>query len=354
MTVRKKHVLKIAQVAPIIERVPPKKYGGTERMVYALSEELVYRGHDVTLFASGDSVTSARLASVYPRSLREVKMDDLYGVNTWTLLNIGSAYSRAQDFDVIHDHNGHISIATANMARRPVIMTMHGPVTSHNRRIFEMLRGPKLVSISKAQGKTMISMNHLDTVYNGLSMEHYPFSYRHDGYLLFVGRLSLEKGPHHAIEVAQYLDLPLIIAAKLDAVDMRYFREYIGPKLSDDRIKWIGEVDEEARNRLMSRALCLLHPVTWNEPFGLTMVEAMACGAPVIGFNRGSIPELVRHGKTGFVVEDVEDMIDAVANLSSIKRIDCRNHALEHFNGQKMADHYERLYYKVLGIKQAA
>lgn len=340
--------LRIAQVAPLVERIPPKKYGGTERVVDALTEELVKRGHEVTLFASGDSLTSAKLVSVYPRSLREAKITDLYGLNTWTLLNVGMAFKRREQFDIVHDHNGHISLPTANISRSPVVMTVHGPINSQNHRMFGELKNPHLVAISKAQARLMHGLNHLDTVHNGLAMEYYPFSASDEGYLLVVGRISLEKGTHYAIEVAQYLDLPLIIAAKLDTVDLQYFREYVGPKLSDERIRWIGEVDEETRNKLMAKALCVLHPVTWNEPFGLTMIEAMACGAPVIGFRRGSVPEIVRHGKTGFVVENTEEMIEAVTKIATIRRIDCRRHSLERFNARKMADHYERLYLKLV------
>lgn len=347
-TSRRKHPLRIAQIAPIVERVPPKKYGGTERVCHALVEELVLRGHHVTLFASGDSITSAKLVSVYPRSLREAKISDIYGLNAFTLMNIGIGYSRESEFDVIHDHNGQLSLPTAQMARTPVVMTMHGPIMPSIKKMFEIFNKPHVVTISNAQAHGSGSMNHAGTIYNGLDMGYYPFSPRSDGYLLFVGRISMEKGTHIAIEVAQYLDLPLIIAAKLDTVDLQYFKEYIEPKLSDDRIRWIGEVDEETRNRLMSKAICLLHPATWREPFGLTLIEAMTCGAPVVAFRKGSIPEIVRHGKTGFIVESSEEMAEAVENIKLIRRADCRRHALENFNASRMADMYERLYYKIL------
>lgn len=348
MPITKRKRLKIAQLAPLIERVPPKKYGGTERMVYHLTEELVRRGHDVTLFASGDSLSSGKIVSVYPRSLREAKIPNVYGLNSLTLLNIGTAYKRQGEFDVIHDHSGIHSLPTANTARKPVVMTLHGPFTVDDRRLFSVLRRPNLVTISKSQARLVTTMNHMGTVHNGLPMENYPFSAGHDGYLLFVGRLSMEKGPHIAIEVAQYLDLPLILAAKLDPIDLQYFREYISPKLSDERVKWVGEVDEETRNRLMSRAMCVLHPITWSEPFGLTVIESMACGAPVIAFNRGSIPELVINGKTGFIVDNVQEMIDSVSRLRNIRRLECRRHSLENFSAKKMAYLYERFYYKLI------
>lgn len=198
----------------------------------------------------------------------------------------------------------------------------------------------------------------MGTVYNGLEMQDYSFSSAHDGYLLFVGRISMEKGVHHAIEVAQYLDKELIIAAKLDSVDMSYFQEYVGPRLSD-QIRWVGEIDEEERNRLMSRAMAFLHPVTWPEPFGLTMIEAMACGCPVIAFNHGSIPEIVLNGQTGFVVDNTDQMVTAILNIEKIDRVFCRKYALDYFNAQRMADGYEKLYYEILrrgqeGYKQNA
>lgn len=339
--------MKIAQVAPIIERVPPKKYGGTERVVYNLTEELVKMGHQVTLFASGDSETSAKLFSVYPKALREVRVDDIYGMNYWSLLNIGMAYEKQDEFDIIHDHNGHLSLPAANISKTPTVITLHGAFTAQNKPLFQAMNKPYYVSISDSQTHPAPKLHYAGTVYNGLNMENYPFSKSHDGYLLFVGRISMEKGVHIAIEAAQFLNLPLIIAAKLEAVDMPYFQEYVGPKLSD-QIKWIGEVDEEERNKLMSKALCFLHPVTWREPFGLTLIEALACGCPVVAMNKGSIPEIVENGKTGYVVEDVDEMIEAVNQIYKIDRGYCRKYALEKFSARRMAEGYVRVYEKII------
>lgn len=342
--------MRIAQIAPIIERVPPKKYGGTERMVHALTEELVKRGHKVTLFASGDSLTSADLLSVIPRSLREIKVRDLYRSNPWALCHIGAAYERQNEFDIIHDHNDYFGLPTANISRVPTVLTVHGAFNTENIRIFQKLRNPYLVTISQSQGQAYPSLHYAGTVHNGLNMEDYPFSEEHDGYLLFVGRISLEKGVHYAIEVARYLSLPLIIAAKLDEEDVPYFEEYVKPRLSED-IRWIGEVDEKERNRLMSRAMAFLHPITWREPFGLTMIEAMACGCPVVAFNRGSVPEIVADGKTGFIVADTEGMLDAISNIGKIQRQECRSYALENFSAKKMAQAYEKIYQQILENK---
>jgi glycosyltransferase involved in cell wall biosynthesis len=340
--------MKIAQLAPIAERVPPKKYGGTERVVWALTEELIKRGHEVTLFATGDSQTSAKLESVYPRALREAKFKDPYGSNNLTMLHMGLAYELQDEFDIIHDHLAPLSLPTANLATTPVVATMHGPFSNENRRLFEMLRGPNIVTVSQSQLYPLPNINHAGTVYNGLALKDYPFSDTDEGYLLYVGRISIEKGVHYALDVAQVLDKPLILAAKVEPFDRPYFKEYIEPRLSD-RIQWIGEVDEDTRNQLMSKALAFLHPVVFREPFGLTLIEAMACGCPVIAFNRGAIPEIIKTGETGFVVEDVEGMVDALSNIKTINRAACRSHALETFSAERMADGYEKVYKKILG-----
>ncbi len=339
--------MRIAQIAPVAERVPPKQYGGTERIVHELTEELVKRGHQVTLFASGDSITSAKLISPVKKNVRELKVVDVYGSNFYAMLNIGTAYAMQDEFDIIHDHNAHLSVATANLSRTPVVMTMHGPFTMHNRPLFEKLNNPHIVAISHAQTVPAPDLNYAGVVHHGLSMEHYPFSAKDDGYLLYVGRISEEKGVHYAVETAEYLDLPLIIAAKVDRVDMPYFKEKIEPKLNE-KIRWIGEVGQKERNRLMAGALCFLHPVMWREPFGLTLIEAMACGTPVIAFRRGSIPEIVIDSKTGFVVEDLEEMIEAVRRVRTISREECRSHVLKNFNVEKMTDAYEQIYELVL------
>jgi len=192
-----------------------------------------------------------------------------------------------------------------------------------------------------------LGVNYIGNVYNGFNMEHYPISLQPEAYLLWVGRISMEKGPHYAIAAAQNFGLQLIMAGKLDTVDVPYYKNYVRPHLSE-QIKWIGEIDELQRNQLMSKALAFLHPVTWPEPFGLTIIEAMACGCPVIAFNRGSIPELIIDGKTGFVVNDVDEMVDSLSNLDKIKREDCRDHALQNFTAEKMADGYENFYYEIL------
>jgi glycosyltransferase involved in cell wall biosynthesis len=338
--------MRIAQIAPIIERVPPKKYGGTERVVSALTDELVRRGHDVTLFATGDSISAAKLSSVYPHAIRESRLKSVNS-DLWSLYHLARAYDRQAEFDVIHDHTGYLGLGLANLATTPAVITMHGQFTRESRIIFKNISRPPVVTISQAQRNYAPDLNHIGTVYNGLDMTSYPFSDEHDGYLLFVGRISEEKGVHLAIDVARYLDLPLIIAAKLDRVDVEYFREEVEPFLNEN-IRWIGEVSEEERNKLYSRALAMLHPITWREPFGLTIIEAMACGCPVVAIGKGSIPELILDQQTGFVVNDVEEMLDAVLRINTIDRQRCRDHALNNFSDKKMTDGYEQIYQRLI------
>ncbi len=350
--------MKIAQLVNPIESVPPQKYGGIERMVHALTEELVSFGHVVTLFASGDSQTSAKLHSVYPTSLRAAKVKDIYGTNDYTVLNVVEAYKMQKEFDIIHDHTGNWGLIAATTSTTPVVSTLHGPFTTTNRKLYESIADTvNLVAISEGQMKPVPSLPIAGVVYNGLPMEHYPFCDEPKGYLLFVGRISEEKGVHHAIDVAQYLQIPLIIAAKLESnhrPDVEYFKQYVEPRLDGDKVTWIGEVGEEERNTLMSQAKCFLHPVSFREPFGLTLIEAMACGCPVVAFGRGSIRELIAQGKTGFVVEDAEEMVEAVASIDVIDRGECRRHSLENFSAHRMAKGYEAIYASILTKQKAA
>ncbi|MES2007206.1 MAG: glycosyltransferase family 4 protein [Patescibacteria group bacterium] len=341
--------MKIAQISTIASRVPPKGHGGTERIVHALTEELVKRGHEVTLFASGDSITSAKLDSVWPINLRETDIEPLYGINTVFLHHLGHAYRLGQEFDIIHDHTGCSGLPFAELSSRPVVMTMHGLVPRMHQPLFKEFKKANLVAISHDQQQDHMEYNTAGVVHNGLMMEKYPFSLTHKGYLLYVGQISEAKGARYAIEAAKKLNLPLIIAARLDKREkyQTYYKTYIEPYLSDT-IRYIGEVGEEERNELMAHALCFLHPGTWREPFGLTLIESMACGAPVIAFNKGAIPEIVEEGKTGFVVENVDEMVEAIGRIETIDRAYCREYALKNFSASRMADQYEQLYKKLL------
>jgi glycosyltransferase involved in cell wall biosynthesis len=339
--------MKIAQIAPLIERVPPKTYGGTERVVSALTEELVKRGHDVTLFASGDSITSARLVPIYPKNLRELKLDP-FKENSIRLMGIGVPFSRQNEFDIIHDHNLPFSAPTANLAKTPVIATLHGPIDPGNQELYEAMSNPYLVSISKAQIPKNSTMNHITTIYHGFNMQQFPYSNKPLDFLLYVGRIAPKKGLHHAINVTKKLNMKLVIAAKYVQYHDDYFQNIIKPQLSD-KIQWIGEVNEIERNKLMSNARAFLHPACWDEPFGLTMIEALACGTPVIAYKRGSIPEIIKHEKVGFIVNNETEMARAIMKINTIDREACRRYALSKFNVEKMTDEYEIVYRAVIG-----
>jgi len=341
--------MRIAQIAPLAESIPPTKYGGTERVVHTLTEELVRRGHDVTLFATGNSKTSAKLVSVYPKGLRETNAMETHGF-LYSMMNMGIAYQMQDQFDIIHDHNVHFSLPTASIAQIPTVATLHGPFDQVNRPYFNnFIKNIHLVAISKAQAKQAPELGIQHIIHNGLDMKAYPFSETHDGYILFVGRISREKGTHFAIEAAERLKMKLIIAAKVDNNDMEYFKKEIEPKLSD-QIQWVGEVNEIDRNNLMVNATCMVHPTNWPEPFGLTLIEAMGCGCPVVAFNLGSIPEIIQNGKTGFIIppEDVSGLMKGIERCKEIDRSYCRTYALTHFSGKKMTDSYEDLYEQIL------
>jgi glycosyltransferase involved in cell wall biosynthesis len=346
--------MRIAQIASLVESVPPQRYGGTERVISVLTEELVRRGHEVTLFATGDSKTTANLVASFPTSLRSSLPDDAELKMKLSRNHVALAYQHADQFDIIHDHTGHIGAPFAELCHKPVIMTMHGAFNEQSHSLFSQLRRPYLVTISHRQAEAAADLNHLGTVYNGLPLMDFPFSDSSDGYLLFVGRICPEKGVHHAITVAERLGMPLIIAAKLDQDRYgQYFEEEIKPRLND-KIMWIGEVNEATRNQLYAKAYCFLHPVTWPEPFGLTLIEAMACGCPVVALSQGSIPEVVSNHQSGYVVDTVEEMIKAVKDVVLIKRSECRHYAQTTFDQHRMVNGYETFYTMLLEQQAAA
>ncbi len=327
--------MKIVQLAALIERVPPRRYGGIERFVHYLTEELVRRGHEVTLFATADSKTKAKLVSSAPHPLREMHVAD---TAAFTLLNVARVYNNAAKFDIIHNQLDYFALPTAALSETPTITTLHGSINLENKHIYKECEDQNFVSISNAQRKGGENLNWRATIHHGIPVEKFPYSDKAEDYLLYVGRISLEKGTHIAMDVAKALNKKLIIAAKLDKADVDYFNQYVAPRLYNEKISWVGEVGDEERNKLMSKALCLFHPVTWPEPFGLAMVEAMACGSPVIAFREGSIPEIVENNKTGFVVEKEKEMINAVRKIKLISRKACRRHIEKNFSLKKMAD----------------
>jgi glycosyltransferase involved in cell wall biosynthesis len=335
--------VKIAQIAPLFESVPPKLYGGTERVVSYLTEELVREGHQVTLFASGDSITAARLVRVCPRALRLDSgcADPL----AHHVLMLDEILRRAKDFDILHFHIDYIHYPLVRALNVPNITTLHGRLDLPDlapvyRRFSEM----PLVSISDSQRTPLSWANWIATVYHGLPLELYELNDGPGRYLAFIGRVSPEKGVDRTIEIARRSGMPLRIAAKVDRADEAYFQSVIRPLLDPGYVEFVGEIGEREKGDFLGNAYALLFPIDWPEPFGLAMIEAMACGTPVIACNRGSVPEVVDEGITGFVVEDVEGAVRAVDRISSINRRLCRRRFEERFSGRRMARDYVSVY----------
>lgn len=335
--------MRIAQIAPLVERVPPEMYGGTERVVYCLTEELVKRGHEVTLFASGDSITTAKLIPVHGKALRSDSYVDNY--YPYHILEMGMVYDRAHEFDIIHSHMDYMAFPFTRLVTTPTVHTLHGRLDIPDvKKTFEYYRDSNFISISNAQRRFMPYLNWIDTVYHGYPLEKFPFNPDPEDYLVFVGRISPEKGPVEAIQIAERVRMRLIIVAKVDPVDQAYFDEVVKPLIQPGFIDYVGEKGEEERNEIVKKAKAFIFPLNWPEPFGLVIIESLACGTPIITRSRGSIPELMVHGKTGFICETWEEMADAVQDIARIDRMACRHHAEENFSISQMVNKYEKIY----------
>ena len=339
--------MKIAQVAPLFERVPPKRYGGTERIISYLTEELVRQGHDVTLFASGDSITSATLVPVIPESVRKDGTKESWLAHHLTEMDLVSEL--AETFDIIHFHTDYLHFPIARLLPAPHVTTLHGRLDLQElvplyRRFADM----PLVSISQEQRAPLPWMNWVDTVHHGLPADLYSCGPGNGGYFVFLGRISPEKRLDRAIAIARKCDMPLVIAAKIDCADQIYFNEIISPMLSDPMVKFIGEVEENEKRTLLQNAHALLFPIDWPEPFGLVMIEAFACGTPVVAYRRGSTPEVMEHGVTGFLVTNQEEALIAARNIDSIDRKLCRKAFDRRFTVARMASRYVRAYEHVI------
>lgn len=340
--------MKIAQISPLWESVPPKLYGGTERIVSYLTEELVRLGHDVTLFASGDSVTSAKLVSASPEALRLCTGIFNRDAPLTTLLE--RAFGASDEFDVLHSHLDFIGFPLARRCVAPVITTLHGRQDLPELEpVFREFSEMPLVSISNAQRKPLPWANWQATVHHGLPRDLYTYHSSPGKYLAFLGRISPEKRPDHAIEIAKRSGLPLRIAAKVDAADRNYFEAEIEPLLSHPLVEYVGEITDEEKDDFLGDALALVCPYDWPEPFGLVLIEALACGTPVLAYRRGSIPEIIETGNTGFVCENLDEMTSIVAQLSTIQRANCRQSFDERFTSERMALDYLNVYRQVIG-----
>jgi glycosyltransferase involved in cell wall biosynthesis len=340
--------MRIAQVAPLWERVPPFRYGGIELIVQLLTDELVRRGHEVTLFASGDSITTAKLFSVHDQALRldpNIKEPTLY-----EQMILSSVYQKAENFDIIHSHVGCAALPYSSFVKTPTVHTMHGIFTPDNEKIFRMFASQPYISISEAQREPRLGLNYIHTVYNGIDTKVYSFhpTPQQPPYLAFVGRMSPEKGPREAIKIARATGYSLKMAGKIDTVDRDFFRDQVEPMIDGTQIQYLGEVTHEEKVRLLGEATLTLFPINWREPFGLVMIESMATGTPVVGMALGSVPEVISNGITGFAGNSLEKMIDSIPEAIKLDRQTCRDFVVNHFSVQAMTDEYERAFAMVL------
>lgn len=339
--------MRIAQVAPLSESCPPQLYGGTERVVSHLTEELVRQGHKVTLFASGDSKTSAVLEAPCERALRLDR--DCRDPLAYHMILVNRVARNAHLFDIVHFHIDYLHFPLFAPRWGKTVTTFHGrldlPELPHLLREFPMM---PLVSISEAQRAPVPWANWYGTVHHGLPPDLYSFGRGAGGYLAFVGRISPEKGPERAIEIARRAGLPLIIAAKVDKVDRDYYEAQVMPLLNDPLIEFIGEVDDDEKGALLGDATALLFPIDWPESFGLVQIEAMACGTPVIAFRRGAVSEIIEPGITGFVVDGIDQAVAAIPAAQKLDRRMIRRRFDEHFRVERMTRDYIDLYHNVL------
>jgi glycosyltransferase involved in cell wall biosynthesis len=340
--------MRIAQVSPLWESVPPKLYGGTERIVSYLTEELVRQGHDVTLFASGDSITSARLEPICPRALR--LSSGIFNRDAPMTMLMEQALGKPSDFDIVHSHLDFLGFPLARRNTTPTVTTFHGRLDLPELQpVFREYAEMPMVSISNAQRKPVSWANWQATVYHGLPRNLYTLHPNPGGYLAFLGRIALEKRLDHAIEIAKRVGIPLRIAAKVDPMDQEYFHRTIEPLLADPLIEYLGEITDAEKDDFLGQAMALVCPYDWPEPFGLVLIEALACGTPVLAYRRGSIPEIIENNTTGFVCEGLDEMTAAVKRIPEIDRQRCRRAFEQQFSAERMAQDYLRVYEQVLG-----
>lgn len=343
--------LRVAQVAPLYESVPPKLYGGTERVVSFLTEALVEKGHEVTLFASGDSTTKARLVKVCQNSLRldENCIDQLaHHVKELQLVQ-----NEMRNFDVVHYHIDYLHFPLSVRSSTPHVTTLHGRLDIGDlQELYRVFPDVPVTSISDSQRSPLSWLNWQGTVYHGLPEDLFTPSFKKGSYLAFLGRVSAEKRLDRAIEIACAAGIPLKIAAKIDMADREYFEEKIKGLLDHPLVEFIGEIGEDEKEKFLGDAIALLFPIDWAEPFGLVMIESMACGTPVIAYENGSVPEIIEHGRSGFIVHDQAGAIEAVRNIEALDRRECRKAFEERFTSAHMADAYIGIYHELMQQQQ--
>jgi glycosyltransferase involved in cell wall biosynthesis len=342
--------LRIAQLVPFEETVPPTKYGGTELVASNLSDGLVARGHDVTLFSVGGSKTKAKLVKIFPQSLRAMTGMDVRKRDSLKYVGVGKVLTAVVQgkFDIVHNHIGWRVLPFAGIIPHPIVTTLHGPLDiAYQQMVYKPYARLPFVSISNNQRKPL-KLNYAATVYNGIRVDTFDYREKKDDYLAFLGRMSPEKGPVQAIQVAKRTKRRLIMAAKVDAVDVEYFTKKVKPLIDGKQIKFLGEVGHTGKSKLLSHAAGLLALIQWEEPFGLFMAEANACGTPVIAMARGAAPEVIAHKKTGYLVHSNEEAARMVSKLGLIKPKDCRARAQAYFSVDAMVNGYVKVYQKLI------
>jgi glycosyltransferase involved in cell wall biosynthesis len=343
--------MRVAQVTPLWEQVPPLAYGGIEMVVSLLTEELVRRGHQVTLFASGDAETLAHLDAGCDRALRPLGvLPPEYAIyEQWQL---GKVFDRAEEFDIIHSHMDVAALAYAHHSPTPVVHTLHGPFTPAAEKTFCQYRQQNLITVSESLQRPELGLNYVATVYNAVALDQfdfYPQPQKDPPYLAFLGRMSAEKGPHLAIEIAKRTGWHLKMAGKVGFADQEFFDQQVAPHIDGQQIEFLGEVSQADKKALIGQATATLFPIIWPEPFGLVMIESMACGTPLIAMALGSVMEVIADGTTGFLCHTVEDCVAAVADIHRISRRACRDHVEDNFGVGRMVDGYEAVYRKLIG-----
>ncbi len=350
--------MKIAQVAPPWLPIPPKGYGGIEAVMSSLTDGLVTRGHEVTLFATGDSQTKAKLSFVYEKALGN---DGSLKNNPYTqLFQIYPVFSHSEQFDIIHVHGEGQAMFFADLIKTPVVHTIHGTLMEgeqnpDKRKVYQQFAKQNFISISNAQRQGLPNLNYVATVYNGIDLSQFSVGNGDGGYFAWLGRITPKKGVVEAISAAKAVGIPIRLAAFIDPTDQAFFDAEIKPLIDGSSVQFVGQLNHEERSLFLQKAKAFLFPIKWEEPFGLVMVEAMAAGTPVVAFNRGSVPEIVADGKTGFVVSDEAGMAEALKKLLAMDaasyqtmRQACRKHVEDHFTIDKMIDGYEAVYKKLV------
>jgi glycosyltransferase involved in cell wall biosynthesis len=340
------NTMRIAQVAHLTESVPPKTYGGSERIIAYLTDQLVYLGHEVTLFASADSATTARLESICGEAVRSP--ETLTERMARLMLLQERIFQLSAQYDIIHAHLDFLAFPLARRSETPVVTTVHGKLDLPElQTVYREFSDVPLISVSDAQRLPCPWANWRATIHHGLPLDLYRFNTGGGGYLAFLGRLSPEKGPVEAIEVAKRAGLPLRIAAKVDPADTTYYQEVIKPLLADGSVEYVGELTDHEKNTFLGDAVALVCPFR-PESFGLVLIESLACGTPVLVYNHGSFPEIIEDGVTGFLCAHVDDMVKAIEKLSSIDRARCRRSFEERFTAERMTNEYVRVYDEIV------